>query len=150
VAAAGGLIRPSLSLFFPSLRPLYAGHGRGSQSRQHKVIGQQKETARRLRLCPSLTRMFASGRGVLVSLLAMFMSRFGVIFRVFVLAKVMMMRGLMMMMRGGVVISGGLMMMLTGWMPRGLCHGATSSQPILENGCRLDSLAIDSIVSTKV
>jgi hypothetical protein len=69
--------------------------------------------------------MFASGRGVLVSLLAMFMSRFGVIFRVFVLAKVMMMRGLMMMMRGGVVMRGGLMMMLTGWMLRGLCHGAT-------------------------
>jgi hypothetical protein len=68
--------------------------------------------------------MFASGRGVLVSLLAMFVSRVGMLFRVFVLAEVMMMGGLMMMMRGSVMISGGLMMMLTGRMLRGLCHGA--------------------------
>jgi hypothetical protein len=75
--------------------------------------------------------MFASGRGVLVSLLAMFVSRFGMPLRVFVLAEVMMMSGLMMMMGGSVVISRGLMMMLTGRMLRGLCHGA-SSQPVLE------------------
>jgi hypothetical protein len=75
--------------------------------------------------------MFASGRGVLVSLLAMFVSRFGMPLRVFVLAEVMMMGGLMMMMGGSVVISRGLMMMLTGRMLRGLCHGA-SSQPVLE------------------
>jgi hypothetical protein len=68
--------------------------------------------------------MFASGRGVLVSLLAMFVSRVGMLFRVFVLAEVVMMGGLMMMMRGSVMISGGLMMMLTGRMLRGLCHGA--------------------------
>jgi hypothetical protein len=68
--------------------------------------------------------MFASGRGVLVSLLAMFVSRFGMPLRVFVLAEVMMMGGLMMMMGGSVVISRGLMMMLTGRMLRGLCHGA--------------------------
>jgi hypothetical protein len=73
---------------------------------------------------PLFIRMFASGRGVLVSLLAMFVSRFGVLLRLFVLAKIMMMGGLMMMMRGRVVTSGGLMMMLTGRMLRGLCHGA--------------------------
>ena len=53
--------------------------------------------------------MFVGGRGVLVSLLAMFVSRFGVLLRVFVLAEVMVMGGLMMMMRGSVVMSGGLM-----------------------------------------
>jgi len=67
----------------------------------------------------------------------MFVSRFGVLLRLFVLAKVMMMGGLKMMMRGGVVMSGGLMMMLTGRMLWGLCHGANSSQPVGENGCRL-------------
>jgi hypothetical protein len=51
---------------------------------------------------------------VLVSLLAMFVSRFGVLLRLFVPAKVMMMGGLKMMMCGRVVMSGGLMMMLTG------------------------------------
>jgi hypothetical protein len=68
--------------------------------------------------------MFVGGRGVLVSLLAMFVSRFGVLLRVFVLADVMVMGGLMMRMRGSVVMSGGLMMMLTGRMLRGLCHVA--------------------------
>ena len=67
--------------------------------------------------------MFASGRGVLVSLLAMFVSRFSVIFRLFVLAKIMMKGSLMMMMRGRMVMSGSLMMMLTGRMLR-FCHGA--------------------------
>jgi hypothetical protein len=93
--------------------------------------------------------MFASGRGVLVSLLAMFVSRVGVLFRVFVLAEVVMMGGLMMMMRGSVMISGGLMMMLTGRMLRGLCHGAFLPTGLgkMDAGC---SLAIDSIVPTKV
>jgi hypothetical protein len=66
--------------------------------------------------------MFASGRGVLVSLLAMFVSRFSVILRLFVLAKIMM-KGSLMMMRGRMVMSGSLMMMLTGRMLR-FCHGA--------------------------
>jgi hypothetical protein len=66
--------------------------------------------------------MFASGRGVLVSLLAMFVSRFSVLLRLFVLAKIMM-KGSLMMMRGRMVMSGSLMMMLTGRMLR-FCHGA--------------------------
>ena len=60
---------------------------------------------------------------MLVSLLAMFVSRFSVLLRLFVLAKIMMMGGLMMMMRGSVVVSGGLMMVVTGRMLWGLCHG---------------------------
>jgi hypothetical protein len=67
--------------------------------------------------------MFVGGRGVLVSLLAMFVSRFRVLLRLFVLAEIMMMGGLMMMMRGRVVVGGGLMMMLTGGVLR-LGHGA--------------------------
>ena len=66
--------------------------------------------------------MFVGGRRVLVCLLAMFVSRFS-ISRLFVLAKIMMMGGLMMMVRGRVVMSGCLMMMLTGRMLWGLCHG---------------------------
>jgi len=81
--------------------------------------------------------MFVGGRRVLVRLLAMFVSRFGVLFRLFVLAKIMMMGGLMMTVGGRVVMSGCLMMMLTGRMLWGLCHGANSSQPVGENGCRL-------------
>ena len=56
--------------------------------------------------------MFVSGRGVRVGLLAMFVSRFGVLLRLLVLANFMMMGGLMMMMGGGVVMSGRLQMML--------------------------------------
>jgi hypothetical protein len=67
--------------------------------------------------------MFVGGRGVLVPLLAMFVSRFCVLLRLFVLAEVMMMGGLMMMMGGSVVISCGLMMVLTCRMLWGLCHG---------------------------
>ena len=98
--------------------------------------------------CRSFIRMFASGRGVLVSL-AMFVSRFGVLLRVFVLADVMVMGGLMMMMRGSVVMSGSLMMMLTGRMLRGLCHSAIPPNRSWKTdaGC---TLAIDSIVPTKV
>ncbi len=63
-------------------------------------------------------------------------SRFGVLFRLFMLAEIMMMGGLMMMVGGRVVMSGCLMMMLAGRMYWGLCHG-DSSQPVLEDGCRL-------------
>jgi hypothetical protein len=69
------------------------------------------------------TRMFVGSGRVLVCLLAMFVSRFGVLFRLFMLAKIMMMGGLMMMMGGRVVMSGCLMMMLAGRMLWGLCHG---------------------------
>ena len=74
--------------------------------------------------------MFASGCGMLVSLLAMFVSRFSVILRLFLLAKIMMKGSLMMMMRRRMVMSGSLMMMLAGRM-LGLCHVA-SSQPVSE------------------
>jgi hypothetical protein len=60
---------------------------------------------------------------MLVSLLAMFVSRFSVILRLFLLAKIMMKGSLMMMMRRRMVMSGSLMMMLTGGMLR-FCHGA--------------------------
>ncbi len=56
--------------------------------------------------------MFVRGRGVFVRVLAMLVSRFGVLLRFLVLAKIMMMGGLMMMMGGGVVVASGLMMML--------------------------------------
>ena len=68
--------------------------------------------------------MFVGGRGVLVSLLTMFVSCVGVLLRLFVLAEIMMMGGLVMMMRRRVVLSGSLVMVLTGRMLRGLCHGA--------------------------
>jgi hypothetical protein len=54
----------------------------------------------------------------------MFVSRFGVLLRLFMLANIMVMGGLMMMVSGGVVMSGGLMMMLAGRM---LCHRRCSS-----------------------
>jgi hypothetical protein len=62
--------------------------------------------------------MFVGGRGVLVSLLTVLVSRFGVLLRLFVLAEIVMMGGLMMMMGRGVVMCGGLMMMLAGRMLR--------------------------------
>jgi hypothetical protein len=68
--------------------------------------------------------MFVGCGGVLVCVLAVLVGRFGVLLRLFVLAEIVMMGGLMMMMGRGVVMSGGLMMMLTGGMLRGLCHGA--------------------------
>ena len=93
--------------------------------------------------------MFVGGRRVLVCLLAMFMSRFGVLFRLFVLAKIMMMGRLMMMVGGRVVMSGCLMMMLTGRMLWGLCHGVfLPTSPLkADAGCSLD---IESIVLTKM
>ena len=93
--------------------------------------------------------MFVSSRGVLVGLLAMLVSRFGVLLCLFVLAEIMMMGGLMVMMRGCVVMSGRLMMMLTGRMLWGFCHGVFL--PICplkaDAGCRLD---IESILLTKM
>ena len=52
----------------------------------------------------------------------MFVSRVGVLLRLFVLAEIVMMGGLMMMMGGCVVMSRRLMMVLAGRMLRGLCH----------------------------
>jgi hypothetical protein len=71
-------------------------------------------------------RVFVGGRRVLVSLLAMFVSCVGVLFRLFVFAQIMMMGSLVMMMRRCVVLSGSLVVVLTGRMlrGRGLCHGA--------------------------
>ncbi|MGA7198403.1 hypothetical protein, partial [Roseiarcus sp.] len=57
-----------------------------------------------LLLSSLFARMFVGGCRVLVSLFAMFVSRFGVLLRLFVLAKIMMMGGLMMMMCGRVVM----------------------------------------------
>jgi hypothetical protein len=67
--------------------------------------------------------MFVGGRAVLVPVLAILVSHFGVFLRLLMLAKIVMVGGLMMMVGGGVVMSRGLMMMLTGWMLGGLCHG---------------------------
>jgi hypothetical protein len=66
--------------------------------------------------------MFVGGRRMLVCLLTMPVGRFGVLVRLFVLAKIMMMGGLMMMVGGRVVMSGCLMMMLAGRMLWGLWH----------------------------
>jgi hypothetical protein len=71
--------------------------------------------------------MFLGSGRVRVCLLAMFVSRFGVPFRLFMLAKIMMMGGLMMMVGGRVVMSGCLMMMLASRMLWGLCHGVFCS-----------------------
>jgi hypothetical protein len=74
-------------------------------------------------------------------------SRFSVILRLFLLAKIMMKGSLMMMMRRRMVMSGSLMMMLTGRM-LGFCHGAI---PPTGLGKRMSGygLAIDSIVRPK-
>ena len=57
--------------------------------------------------------MTVGGRGVLVSELAMFVSRSCVMLGFFVLANCVMVLGLMVMMRGGVVVSGGGVVMFT-------------------------------------
>jgi hypothetical protein len=67
----------------------------------------------------------------------MFLSLLGVLLRLFMLAKIMMMRGLMMMMGGSVVISCGLMMMLTCRMLWGLCHGGVPPDRSWKTGRRL-------------
>jgi hypothetical protein len=69
----------------------------------------------------------------------MLVRRFGVLLRLLVLAKVMMMGGLVMMMGGGVVMSGGLMMMLARRMLRGLCHDVfLPTGPEKSAGCSFD------------
>ena len=70
---------------------------------------------------------------MLVSLLAMFVSRFSVILRLFLLAKIMM--------------KGSLMMMLTGGMLR-FCHGAFLLTVLVRRMSGY-GLAIDSIVRRK-
>jgi hypothetical protein len=65
-----------------------------------------------------LVRMFVGGRGVRVTLLAMFERGSRMLLRLFVLTEVVMMGGLVMMMGGGVVMSGSLMVMFTGRMLR--------------------------------
>jgi hypothetical protein len=81
-----------------------------------------------------------------VSLFAMFVSRFGVLLRLFVLAEIMMMGGLMMMMGGSMMMRGGLMVMLDTRMPS---HGVFLPNRFLkmDAGC---TLSIDSIVPTKL
>ncbi len=89
--------------------------------------------------------MLVGGFGVFVPLLTMFMSRFRVLLRLFVLAKIVMMCGLMMM-SSGMVMGGGLMMMLA---RRMLSHGIFLPNRFLkvDAGC---ALFIDSIVLTKL
>jgi hypothetical protein len=70
--------------------------------------------------------MSVSSRAVFVSLFAMFKGRSGMFFRFFVLARLVVMRGLVMMMRGCVVVGGGLVMMLTRRVLRGLRHMCSS------------------------
>jgi hypothetical protein len=86
--------------------------------------GKRRRRHRRLLQSSLFARMFVRGCRVLVSLFAIFVSRFGVLLRLFVLAKIMVVGCLMMMMCGRVVMRGRLMMMLTGRMLLGLCHGA--------------------------
>src|SRR5271165_1253533 len=84
----------------------------------------------------SLLGMLVRSRRVLVRMLAMLVSRIGVLLGLLVLAQIVMVGGLMMVMGGGVVMSGGLMMMLTGRMLWGLCHGVIPPNRS-ENGRRL-------------
>ena len=62
------------------------------------------------------------GRRMLVRVLAVLLSRGGVLLRRFVLANVVLMGGRMMMMRGGMMVSCGVMMMLARGMFRWLRH----------------------------
>jgi hypothetical protein len=62
--------------------------------------------------------MLVGGRCVFVPGSAMFVGSVGMLFRLFVLAEIMMVGRLVMMVGGGVMISGGLMMVLTGRMFR--------------------------------
>jgi hypothetical protein len=61
-----------------------------------------------------LVRMLMGGRCIFMPGSAMFVSSLGMLFRLFVLAEIMMVGRLVMMVGGGVMISGGLMMVLTG------------------------------------
>jgi hypothetical protein len=71
--------------------------------------------------------MIVGSRSMFVGELAMFVSRSGVLLRLFVLAEIVMMGRLMVMMRGSVVVSGCPMVMLTRRMLRCLCHLLNSS-----------------------
>ena len=70
----------------------------------------------------SFLRMIVGSRSMFVGELAMFVSRSGVLLRLFVLAEIVMMGRLMVMVRCSVVVSGRLMVMLTRWMLQCLCH----------------------------
>ena len=83
---------------------------------------------------------------MLMSLLAMFVSRFSVILRLFLLAKIMMKGSLMMMMRRRMVMSGSLMMMLTGRMRR-FCHGAIPPNRPWKTDVRLTALSDESVTT---
>ena len=86
------------------------------------------------------------GLCVLVPLLAMFVSGVGVLFRLVVLAEIMMERGLMMVMGSGMVMAGSPMMMLARWM---LSHGIFLPNRFLkmDAGC---NVLIDIIVPAKL
>ena len=73
----------------------------------------------------SFLRMTVGGRGMFVGEFAMFESGSCVLFRLLVLADIVMMSRLMVMMRSSVVVSGRLMVMLTRWML--VCHFRYSS-----------------------
>jgi hypothetical protein len=77
--------------------------------------------------------MFVSGRRMFVPGPAVLVSSLSMLLRLLVLAKIVVVGGLVMMMSGSVVISGGLMMVLTGRMLGGLCHIEFPPQPIREN-----------------
>jgi hypothetical protein len=66
--------------------------------------------------------MFVSGRRMFVPGPAVLVSSLSMLLRLLVLAKIVVVGGLVMMMSGSVVISGGLMMVLTGRMLWGLCQ----------------------------
>ena len=64
---------------------------------------------------------------MLVGSLAVLVRRGGVLLRLFMLAKIVVMGRLMMMMRGGVMVSGGVVMMLARRMLGRFCHVPYSS-----------------------
>jgi hypothetical protein len=76
----------------------------------------------------------------------MLVGRVGVLLRLFVLAKIVMVGGLVMMMGSSMMMRGGLMMMLSSRMPS---HGVFLPNRFLkmDAGC---NLSIDSIVPTKL
>jgi uncharacterized membrane protein YedE/YeeE len=79
--------------------------------------------------------MFVSGRRMLMGELAMVFGRRGVILRVFVIAKLVMMRRLMMVVGGSVMVRGSGLMMLAGRMCG--CFGHVLSPP-LKGGSQID------------
>jgi hypothetical protein len=78
--------------------------------------------------------------------LAVFVSSLGMLLRVILLAKFVMMGDLMMMMGGRVMISGGLVMMLNGGVLRRFCHGTFLRNQSVN--ARWFVVAYESIVST--